>query len=85
MDQVVWVSGRTRRFGIVGDPITQVRPLQFVSAECAKRGPAAILIPIPGAISVHALPSTSGRVDRVWWCRRARPCWTAPICCPTRR
>lgn len=63
MDQVVWVSGRTRRFGIVGDPITQVRSLQFVSAEFAKRGPAAILIPIPDAISVHALPSTIGRVD----------------------
>ena len=63
MDQVVWVSGRTRRFGIVDDPIMQVRPLQFVSAEFAKRGPAAILIPIPGANSVHALPSTLGRVD----------------------
>jgi shikimate dehydrogenase len=40
------VSGRTRVFGIVGDPIEQVRSPQMFTAEFGRRGRDAVLIPI---------------------------------------
>ena len=49
-DQVDWVSGRTRVFGIVGHPIEQVRSPEMFSAEFARRGAEALMIPI------HVLP-----------------------------
>ncbi len=49
-DAVGWVSGRTRVFGIVGHPIEQVRSPEMFSAEFARRGRAALMIP------VHVLP-----------------------------
>ena len=49
-DQVGWVSGRTRVFGIVGHPIEQVRSPEMFSAEFARRGHEALMIP------VHVLP-----------------------------
>ena len=45
-----FVSGRTRIFGIVGDPIEQVRSPEMFSAEFARRGLEALMIP------VHVLP-----------------------------
>ena len=50
LDQVDWVSGRTRVFGIVGHPIEQVRSPEMFSAEFARRGHAAVMVP------VHVLP-----------------------------
>lgn len=52
LDQVAWISGRTRLFGIVGHPIEQVRSPEMFSAEFSRRGQDAILIPI------HVLPAT---------------------------
>ena len=49
-DQVDWVSGRTRLFGIVGHPIEQVRSPEMFSAEFVRRGHAAVMVP------VHVLP-----------------------------
>jgi shikimate dehydrogenase len=40
------VSGRTRVFGIVGDPIEQVRSPEMFTAEFRRRGRDAVLIPI---------------------------------------
>lgn len=45
-DQVSWVSGRSRVFGIVGHPIEQVRSPEMVSAEFIKRRRDAVMIPI---------------------------------------
>ena len=50
MEDATFVSGRTRIFGIIGDPITQVRSPEMISGEIARRGADAILIP------VHFLP-----------------------------
>ncbi len=49
-DQVDWISGRTRIFGIVGHPIEQVRSPEMFSAEFVRRGHPAIMIPI------HVMP-----------------------------
>lgn len=49
-DEVAFVSGRTRLFGIVGHPIEQVRSPEMFSAEFARRGREALMIP------VHVLP-----------------------------
>lgn len=49
-DEVAYVSGRTRVFGIVGHPIEQVRSPEMFSAEFARRGWDALMIPI------HVLP-----------------------------
>lgn len=49
-DEVDYVSGRTRVFGIVGDPITQVRSPEMFTAEFRRRGVDAILVPL------HVLP-----------------------------
>ncbi|MGH8799519.1 MAG: shikimate dehydrogenase family protein [Casimicrobiaceae bacterium] len=50
-DQVDYVSGRTRLFGIVGDPIEQVRSPETFTAEFRRRGRDAILVPL------HVLPA----------------------------
>lgn len=50
MEEVSYVSGRTRLFGIVGHPIEQVRSPEMVTAELVSRGLNAILLPI------HILP-----------------------------
>jgi shikimate 5-dehydrogenase len=49
-DQVDYVSGRTRLFGIVGHPIEQVRSPEMFSAEFRRRSLDAILVPL------HVLP-----------------------------
>ena len=50
-DQVDYVSGKTRVFGIVGDPIEQVRSPEMITAEMTRRGHDAVLVPM------HVLPS----------------------------
>lgn len=45
-DQVDYVSGRTRLFGIVGDPIEQVRSPEMFTAEFRSRGRDALLVPL---------------------------------------
>ncbi len=49
-DQVDYVSGKTRVFGIVGHPIEQVRSPEMFTAEFRRRGQDAILVPL------HVLP-----------------------------
>lgn len=49
-DQVDYVSGRTRLFGIVGHPIEQVRSPEMITAELVARGHDAVLVPL------HVLP-----------------------------
>jgi shikimate dehydrogenase len=49
-DQVDYVSGRTRLFGIIGHPIEQVRSPEMFTAEFRRRGLDAILVPM------HVLP-----------------------------
>lgn len=49
-DQVDYVSGRTRLFGIVGHPIEQVRSPEMITAELVSRGHDAVLVPM------HVLP-----------------------------
>jgi shikimate dehydrogenase len=49
-DEVDYVSGKTRVFGIVGHPIEQVRSPEMFTAEFRKRGRDAILVPL------HVLP-----------------------------
>ena len=50
-DQVEYVSGKTRVFGIVGDPIEQVRSPEMITAEMTRRGHDAVLVPM------HVLPA----------------------------
>jgi shikimate dehydrogenase len=50
-EEVGYVSGRTRLYGIVGDPIEQVRSPEMFTAEFVKRGYPAILVPL------HVLPA----------------------------
>jgi shikimate dehydrogenase len=50
MDQVDFISGKTRIYGIVGHPIEQVRSPEMITAEFLRRSRDAILIPI------HVLP-----------------------------
>src|SRR4029079_2251847 len=50
-DQVDYVSGKTRVFGIVGDPIEQVRSPEMITAEMTRRGHDAVLVPM------HVLPA----------------------------
>jgi len=50
LDEVDYVSGRTRVFGIVGHPIAQVRSPEMFTAEFRRRGVDAILVPL------HVLP-----------------------------
>ena len=50
-DQVDYLSGKTRVFGIVGDPIEQVRSPEMITAEMTSRGHDAVLVPM------HVLPA----------------------------
>jgi shikimate dehydrogenase len=49
-DEVDYVSGRTRLYGIVGHPIEQVRSPEMITAELRARGCDAVLVPM------HVLP-----------------------------
>jgi shikimate dehydrogenase len=49
-DQVDYISGRSRLYGIVGHPIEQVRSPEMFTAEFVKRGYEGILLPF------HVLP-----------------------------
>jgi shikimate dehydrogenase len=57
-DQVDFVNGRTRVYGIVGDPITQVRSPEMVTWEFQRRGLDAVLVPlhVPAADFDDVLP-----------------------------
>lgn len=55
-DEVAYVNGRTRLFGIVGHPIEQVRSPEMITAEFGRRGANAIMLPL------HILPDDFGRV-----------------------
>lgn len=46
VDQVDFVSGATRLYGIVGDPITQVRSPEMVTWALQRRGLDAVLLPV---------------------------------------
>lgn len=46
MDQVDFVNGKTRVYGIVGDPIEQVRSPEMVTWEMQRRQHNAVLVPI---------------------------------------
>ncbi len=56
MQDVDYVSGRTRIYGIVGHPIEQVRSPEMFSASFKARGADAILLPF------HVLPADFDRV-----------------------
>ena len=45
-DEVDYVSGRTRLYGIVGDPIVQVRSPEMFSAVFKRRGIEAVMLPM---------------------------------------
>ncbi|HQR10775.1 MAG TPA: shikimate dehydrogenase [Casimicrobiaceae bacterium] len=49
-EEVDYVSGKTRLFGIVGHPIEQVRSPEMFTAEFRRRGRDAVLVPL------HVLP-----------------------------
>ena len=46
MTQVDFIKGRTRMFGIVGDPIAQVRSPEMITWEFHRRGIDALLVPL---------------------------------------
>jgi shikimate dehydrogenase len=46
IDQVTFVNGRTRLYGIVGDPIAQVRSPEMVTWAMQQRGMDAVLVPL---------------------------------------
>ncbi|MFM7343365.1 MAG: hypothetical protein ACKO3Q_11945, partial [Betaproteobacteria bacterium] len=46
MSQVDFIKGRTRMFGIVGDPIAQVRSPEMITWELQRRGVDAVLVPL---------------------------------------
>jgi shikimate dehydrogenase len=50
-DEVDYVSGRTRLFGIVGDPIVQVKSPEMFTAAFRARGLDAVLVPL------HVVPA----------------------------
>jgi shikimate dehydrogenase len=45
-DQVSFLNGRTRLYGIVGDPIEQVRSPEMITWELQQRGCNAVLVPL---------------------------------------
>ena len=45
-DQVSFLNGRTRLYGIVGDPIEQVRSPEMITWELQQRGCNAVLLPL---------------------------------------
>lgn len=46
MDQVDFLDGKTRLYGIVGDPIAQVRSPEMITWEMHQRGLHAVLVPL---------------------------------------
>lgn len=50
-DEVDYISGSTRLFAILGDPIAQVRSPEMVTAELRARGMDAILIPVHAPVA----------------------------------
>ena len=44
--QVDFIKGSSRMFGIIGDPIAQVRSPEMITWELQKRGVDAILVPM---------------------------------------
>ena len=75
-DEVDYVSGKTRVFGIVGHPIAQVRSPEMFTAEFRRRGVDAILVPL------HVLPEDFDAA-----CRNSSDCRTSADSCsrfPTR-
>ena len=46
MEEVHFLNGKTRLYGIVGDPIEQVRSPEMVTYEMHRRGMNAVLIPM---------------------------------------
>ena len=56
VDEMEFVSGKTRLFGIVGHPIEQVRSPEMITAEFHKRGADALMLPF------HVLPEDFERV-----------------------
>jgi shikimate dehydrogenase len=59
MEEVSFLNGKTRLYGIVGDPIEQVRSPEMVTHELHSRGINAVLLPIhiPQAHFDEVLPS----------------------------
>lgn len=59
MEEVSFLNGKTRLYGIVGDPIEQVRSPEMVTYELQCRGINAVLLPIhiPAADFDEVLPS----------------------------
>ena len=59
MTQVDFIRGRTRMFGIVGDPIAQVRSPEMITWEFHRRGIDAVLVPmqVPAAEFDAIMPS----------------------------
>lgn len=45
-DQVDFIDGKTRLYGIVGDPIEQVRSPEMITWEMRERGMNAVLVPV---------------------------------------
>ena len=45
-DQVGFLDGHTRLYGIVGDPIEQVRSPEMITWELQQRGCNAVLLPL---------------------------------------
>jgi shikimate dehydrogenase len=59
VNQVDFISGKTRMFGIVGDPIVQVRSPEMITWELHRRGVDAVLVPVqvPAAQFESVMPA----------------------------
>lgn len=55
-EEIDYVNGQTRIFGIIGHPIEQVRSPEMITAEFATRGLNSLMVP------VHVLPADFDRV-----------------------
>lgn len=79
-EEVDYISGRTRMFAIIGDPIEQVRSPELVSAEFRRRKCDAIMVPLhvlPGDFdtalpALKKLPNLGGLVFTIPYKVRAR-------------
>jgi len=80
-DEVDYVSGRTRLYGIVGDPVVQVRSPEMFTATFRRRGLEAIMVPLhvaPAAFEdtlagLMALRNLDGLVFTIPYKARALP------------
>lgn len=59
MSQVDFISGKSRIFGIIGDPIVQVRSPEMITWEFHRRGVDALLVPVhvPAAQFESVMPA----------------------------